>query len=194
MDVSERNPGDLQELDRRIAAETNAKQRDRYRAVRLALDGTHKPEIQRMLGRSKRFVEDWVYAYRDHGLDRLTPKKQPGRKPRLNETQQKDFKQKVLNGPTDEHGVCTLRGKEIQSILKDSFGVEYSLNGVYALLHRLDLSCLSPRPQHRKSDPQAMDVWREQAPFLSKASGKHTPRKPLKSGSKTKPASVNKAR
>jgi hypothetical protein len=40
------------------------------------------------------------------------------------------------------------------------------LSGVYELLHRLNLSCLRPRPLHRKNDPEAMAQWLESAPFL----------------------------
>ena len=67
--VSERTLGDRDELRRRIASEKNAKQRDRLRAVALALAGQEAPRIARMLGRSRRFVQEWVYVYRDAGLE-----------------------------------------------------------------------------------------------------------------------------
>lgn len=54
-------------------------------------------------------------------------------------------------------------------ILEKEFGVHYTLDGVYDLLHRLKLSCLVPRPRHRKNDPQVMRQWLEDAPLLSRA-------------------------
>ena len=38
----------------------------------------------------------------------------------------------------------------------------------YDLMHRLNLSCLSPRPRHRKNDPEAMAAWVEATPLLSR--------------------------
>ena len=39
MDINEINKGDIQKLKEKAQVETNAKQRDRYRAVALALEG-----------------------------------------------------------------------------------------------------------------------------------------------------------
>ena len=63
-------------------------------------------------------------------------------------------------------GVCTLRGTDARRILAGEFGVEMTLSGVYDLMHRLNLSCLRPRPLHRKNDPQAVADWLQHAPFL----------------------------
>jgi hypothetical protein len=71
--VSLRDPSDLSWLDQRIARETNAKQRDRYRVVRLALDGKQTLQIAQVVARSRKFVQEWVYRYRDHGRERLSP-------------------------------------------------------------------------------------------------------------------------
>jgi putative transposase len=75
----------------------------------------------------------------------------------------------VLAGPTAaDGGVCVLRGEDARRILEREFGVRYTLDGVYDLLHRLDLSCLAPRPRHRKNDPAAMRQWLDGAPLLSR--------------------------
>ena len=72
-----------------------------------------------------------------------------------------------LAGPTQaDDGVCTLRGADARRILAGEFGVQMTLSGVYDLMHRLNLSCLKPRPRHRKNDPQAAADWLEQAPLL----------------------------
>jgi transposase len=65
--------------------------------------------------------------------------------------------------------VCALRGRDAVRILKNEFGVEYTLDGVYDLLARLGLACLKPRPRHRKNDPAVMRQWLETAPLLSRA-------------------------
>lgn len=168
MTITPVNPDDLKALQHRVRIEPNAKARDRCRCVLLAIDGLTAPQIADRIDRSRSFVQRWCYAYRDHGLDGLEPKARSGRPHRLAKTQHQAFKQRILDGPTPEDGVCTLRGVDAQRILQNEFGVSYSLNGVYKLLHRLNLSVLVPRPEHRKADPQAMKQWVEDAPFLSK--------------------------
>lgn len=55
MDVRLHHPEDRQRLTNLARIEANAKQRDRYRAVLLALDGRQALQIVRMLGRSRRW-------------------------------------------------------------------------------------------------------------------------------------------
>ena len=176
-----------------IRQETNAKQRDRLRAIELAVAGHTAPEIARMLGRSRRFVQDWCYVYRDHGLEAIGPRRQTGAPTKLSVEQHESFKQRILHGPTDHDGVCTLRGRDIQRILEQEYGVSYSLSGVYERLHAMGLSVLVPRPRHRDNDPQAMQEWVERAPLLSRKSETRTPTNASKCGSRTKRGSGNKA-
>jgi hypothetical protein len=65
----------------------------------------------------------------------------------------------MLEGPREEDGVCTLRGKDALATLEQGFGVRYTLNGAYGLLHRLRLSCLAPRPRHEKQDRAAQEQF-----------------------------------
>ena len=78
MHISSRHPDDPQRLRDLIAAERSALQRDRLRCVLLALEGQQTPPIAAMLGRSRRFVQAWVYAYRDGGIESVRPRP-PGR-------------------------------------------------------------------------------------------------------------------
>ncbi len=193
MQVTAHHPKDLTELDRRIRRESRAKQRDRYRAVRLALAGELTTAIVARLERSKNFVQRWCYAYRDAGLDAIVEKPRSGRPTKLPRDQEQPLMQRLLNGPTDADGVCTFRGKNVVRILEREFGVHYTLDGAYDLLHRLGLSCLKPRPRHRHNDPHVMQQWLEDAPFLSKTRGERRRTSRSKCGSRTKRASVSKA-
>jgi transposase len=192
MQIRPHHPDDLEQLRQRSRQQRDAKQRDRYRAVGLALEDHGAPEIARILARSRRFVQLWVYAYRDRGLEAIGPKRQSGCPSRLPEAKQPSFKERLRAGPTEADGVCTLRAKDIRRILQKEFGAEYSLAGVYDLLHRLGFSCLAPRPRHRKNDPAQMQQWVKQAPLLSTPRPSSTPAGRSRSGSKTKPGSASK--
>jgi putative transposase len=195
MEVDERQPGDLATLNQRVSRERDAEQRDRLRAAALAIAGEPTRVIQDKLGRSRGFVQRWAYAYRAGGVEALRAGRPPGASSKLTPQQEQAFHARMLAGPTAaDGGRCTLRGTDAQRILADEFGQPYSLPGVYDLLHRLGLSCLKPRPRHRKNDPAAMAQWRADAPLLSSGSATSTPTNGSKSGARTKPASDNRAR
>jgi transposase len=194
MDVRERVSGDRADLGRRIGTEKNAKQRDRYRAAALAIDGRETEAIAEALSRSRRFVQRWAYAYRDDGIDAIAAKKQKGPRARLTPDEQERLARRLEAGPLPGDGVCTLRGRNIVEILRTEFEKPYSLNGVYDLLHRMGFSSLRPRPRHRKNDPTAMQAFKAGAPFLSTPCVNATKTSRSKSGSRTKPASGSRAR
>jgi transposase len=155
-----------------IRTESDAKQRDRFRAVLLAIEGESGVELEGdqialRVGRSPRFVDQWLARYRRGGLAALYPRKAQGRPKKLAADAEPAFKARLLGGPTPaDGGVCTLRGAEAMRILKGEFGVEMKLSGVYALMHRLNLACLKPRPRHRTNDPKAAADWLDRAPLL----------------------------
>jgi len=185
MYITQRTDGDLIRLKQLAKSERNAKQRDRLRAVRLALEGRSTAQIQELLERSRRFVQRWVYVYRDHGIEAIMPGKPPGVAPHLPHNRKDDLRARIDAGPTEDDNVCALRGRDIQEILEKEFGVKYSLSGVYELLHRLGYSCLSPRPKHRKADPEAQEAFKKSAPFLLTMCSNNIPTRPSKSGSRT---------
>ena len=168
MDIRVRDGGDVSKLETLIAQERSVKQCDRYRMARLALKGWDAPRIAEALSSNRRTVQEWVYRYRDGGIPALKARKQPGPTPRLPFARQAEFIARMTAGPREGDGVCTLRAKQAQQILRAEFGVAYQLQSVYDLMHRLGLSCLKPRPRHERSDPEVMRRFKdESAPLLS---------------------------
>jgi transposase len=166
MHLTERTAGDVELLRRRAGEERDALRRDRYRAVLMALDSEEAVDIARALGRARRSVQEWAYAYRDGGIDAIQPEPRPGRTPKLPRQREAEFINRLDAGPRPTDGVCTLRGRDVVTILEQEFGVKYTLGGAYDLLQRLGYSCLSPRPLHEKADPQQVEQFKEHAPFL----------------------------
>lgn len=194
MEVRPRREKDLEWLQTRVAKERDAKQRDRYRIVLLALRSFTALQITDKVGCSRRTVQQWVYRYRDGGLEGLRDRSRPGQPKKLAAASEEAFRKRLETGPTSDDEVCTLRGRDIQRILAEEFSAKYSLQGVYDLLHRLGFSYLKPRPQHRKNDPTAMAAWLADAPLLSRTSGKRTSNRLSRSGSRTRRGSDSKAR
>ena len=166
MQIIERTAGDINALITLAKREQDVEQRDRYLVVAHACRGVETSDIQMMLARSRGFVQRWVYASRDGGIGALRERPRPGRAPKLARELEARLKARIDAGPTAADGVCTLRGKDVQRILKHEFGVTYTLDGIYPLLHRLGYSCLAPRPRHEKQDLAAQQVFKDRAPFL----------------------------
>lgn len=166
MKVTEWSDGDIAELNRLIRTESHALRRDRYRAVLLALEGGEAVEIAQVIGRARRSVQDWVYSYRDGGIDALQPARRKGASPKLPRHLEDAVRARIDAGATSADGVCTLRGRDIIRILEQEFGVKHTLGSIYGVLNRLGYSCLRPRPRHEKNDPAAMEQFRQHAPFL----------------------------
>lgn len=168
------SPHDSAELRQRIGIERSALQRDRLRVALLAIEGIDgrelmREEIAKTLGRSRQFVDEWVKRYRLHGLSGLHRLKAKGNPPALTPDQQAALKARLLAGPTDaDGGKCTLRGEDAKRILELEMGVPLKLSAVYDWMHRIGLSCLRPRPQHRKNQPKVMQQWLADAPLLSR--------------------------
>jgi transposase len=158
---------------RRAGEQRRTDQRDRYNAVLLLGDGgtdgeeLDGDEIARRIGRSPRFVDKWRARYRSGGFDAIVPGKARGKPPKLSAGQAERLKARLDAGPTDEDGVCTLRGVDIVRIIDKEFGVVHTLGGIYDVLKRIGYSSLAPRPSHRKKDPQAVQSFVDSAPLLS---------------------------
>lgn len=158
---------------RRADEQRKTVQRDRYNVILLLGDGgpegqeLDRDQIANAVGRSRQFVDQWAGRYRRGGFDAIVPGKAPGKPPKLTPEQDRQLRARLDAGPTDEDGVCTLRGVDIVRIIKDELGVIHTLGGIYDVLARIGYSPLVPRPSHRKKDPQQVEAFVNSAPFLS---------------------------
>jgi len=102
MNVTPHNPDDTKILKQLATIQKNAKQRDRYRAVAMAIEGHTINHIMYVLSRSKNFVQRWTYFYRDGGIDAVVPTPQKGRPTILPAEKEQIFKQRILAGPAPQ--------------------------------------------------------------------------------------------
>ena len=131
----------------------------RIQTIALAMQGLTCPQLVEMTGYPRRTIQRWVERYNDESIDGLVDKPRTGRPSKLSVDKQGQFCECVDAGPTGT--TATLYGRDIQHILRKNFGVVYTLDGVYKLLHRLGYSCLRPRPRHEKSDPLVQERFKK---------------------------------
>lgn len=126
----------------------------RLLVVILARQGQTTPQIVEATGVSRRTVQEWVQRYNADSLAGLKDRRRGGNRRHLTADQEAQVCQHLDRLAEEPHDGVR-RGEDLRRWLEGQFGVLYSLTGVYDLLHRLDYSCLMPRPRHAKADPQA---------------------------------------
>jgi transposase len=151
----------IDELNALSAKQSDKRLFVRLRVVVLAREGKTAEAIASALGVSRSAVQRWVVRYNADGVDGLADRPRPGQPKLLADDAVDRFRERIEAGPRAEDGVCTLRGSDIQAILEREFGVIHSISGVYALLHRLGYSCLTPRPRHKKADQAAQEDFKK---------------------------------
>ena len=159
MHVEDRHGFD--ELRRLARGAQKARMRIRLQAIILAKQGRTTKQIAEALDAGGRSVQEWVQRYNENGVEGLEHRPGQGRPWKLSAQERERLCQRIEAGPGEEDSVCTLRGKDIQRILRKEFGKLCHLNGVYALLHRLGYSSLVPRPRHRHADPEAQEAFKK---------------------------------
>ena len=117
-------------------------------------------EVSRMLLVGHKTVSEWLVRFITEGIAGLTDKPGRGRKPKLSAEEELKFKKAVLSQIEEREG-GRLKGTEMVKILKELFGVDYTLSGVYDLPARLNIVWITIRSKHPKSDPEKQKDFKE---------------------------------
>jgi transposase len=154
----------LGELKQALKRTLSGRNQTRIRAVLAVAKGWYIPQVAEAFTLKERSVRNWVHQYNQQGLEGLRDHR-GGRQSRLSVPQRQQLKSRIEAGPLPQDEVCSLRGEDIRRILQEEFGLSYSLNGVYYILHRqLGMSYLKPRPRHHKADPAAQEAFKKTFP------------------------------
>lgn len=145
------------DLARLARSECDARVRQRILAIRLIVMGQTVPHAAPVVGLKERHVRNWVHRFAAEGLEGLRDRPRPGQPKRLPTQSEEAFKARIRRPPRG----MILRGADVRRLLKDEFAANYSLGGVYFLLHRLGFSSLSPRPLHPHTDKNAQDEFKK---------------------------------
>ena len=187
--------GAVQELDKAMAEPRRMVEHLAIRAVRAVAMGERIPAVAKILGLGTTTVRSWVHGYNAEGIGYFVDQR-GGQPCRLNDEQLASLRARIAAGPQDADGVCSLRGEDLQRILREEYRVRYSLDGVYYLLHhQLSQSYIQPRPRHRKADLEAQAFFKKKgwtSTWSSSRSTSTTRVRNSRSGSPTRAASASK--
>ncbi len=140
----------------------SAKQARRVLAIAMVLDGHDRRLAAQAGGMDRQTLRDWVHRYNADGVDGLVDRPRPGRRPRLDVSQQKQVAQWLNEGPDlARDGVVRWRCADLVKRIKVVFDVDLQEGAVGRLLKKLGYSSMSGRPLHPQSDLEAQDVFKK---------------------------------
>ena len=142
----------------------------RFRAWELKQKGWNQTRIAEALGITPGAVSQWFKAVRERGLVALHSRKGGGPKPRLSEEQLQRLPELLARGPEAYgfRGDVWTRAR-VGAVIKQEFGVTYSIEHVGRLLGKIGRS--RQKPVERASQRKEEDIarWHEETwPELEK--------------------------
>lgn len=159
--LNTRSHNTIKELKRRMRLKEYAEIKDRIFVIVLARKGETAAAIADRLGYHISWVMKWVSRYRKDGFNGLLDHTRPGQPKKLTEKQEAEFKLIVKAGPAKDSGLSRYRAKDLVVIIKNKFGIDFSISGVKILLHRLGFSSIKPRPKHPLNDKKKVKNGRK---------------------------------
>ncbi len=126
-------PAQRQELLRELRIEGKAKYSDRIKTILLLDDGETYAKISKFLFLDEGTIANYRRRYKEGGLEELVIDDYSGRKSMLSEEEALALQMFLVENLFDNT-------KEICSYVLKKYGVEYSVSGMTALLHKLNFS------------------------------------------------------
>jgi len=133
----------------------------RLRAWELAEKGWKQKDIAEALGVTEGAVSQWLKQGREAGVEALYHRKGGGPKPRLSDDQIERLPSLLSQG-AEAYG---FRGEvwtraRVARVIKQAFGVQFSLSHVGRLLQQIEWSRQKPVERASQRDEQAIERWR----------------------------------
>jgi putative transposase len=134
----------------------------KFLVVSLHMKGYTNRQIAEMMSLNKNTVGIYVNTYIALGTDGLIPKKSPGRPRFLTEEQERKLYETIREKTPDDvgfEGRMNWTAKLACNWVLDKFGVQYHINGMLELFHRLKLSYTRPTYTLAKADPELQEQF-----------------------------------
>lgn len=139
----------------------NWREARRFQAWDLSQKGWKQKDIAEALGVTEGAVSQWLKQAREDGVESLRHRKGGGPKPRL-QSEQIEHLPKLLSQGAESYG---FRGEvwtraRVRQVIKQEFGVQFSLSHVGRLLAQIGWSCQKPIKRASQRDEDAIEHWR----------------------------------
>jgi transposase len=156
--------GDFSASDLRLLAKRaeDAGQARRLLSLAAVLDGMSREAAAEIGAMDRQTLRDWVHRFNERGPGGLVNAKAPGPAPKLSVEQKQELRRIVECAPDPaKDGVVRWRCIDLRRIIKERFDVDLDEVSIGRALRQLGFAHVSPRPQHPKQDPQAIDDFKK---------------------------------
>jgi len=155
-------PGELRLLAKRAADTGQAR---RLLSLAAVLDGMSREGAAEIGAMDRQTLRDWVHRFNARGPAGLINGKAPGPRPKLSPEQKHELKRIVETTPDPaKDGVVRWRCVDLRHIIKERFDVDLDEVSIGRVLKELGFAHVSPRPQHPKQNPQAIEAFKKTFP------------------------------
>jgi transposase len=150
--------GELKQLAKRAEDVDQAR---RLLSLAAVLDGQNRKVAAEIGAMDRQTLRDWVHRFNEKGPEGLVNGKAPGPVPSCRQ-QKQELKRIVEAGPDPARdGVVRWRCADLRRVIKERFGVDLDEVSIGRVLKELGFAHVSPRPQHPKQDPQAIEAFKK---------------------------------
>ena len=155
----------LESYDFKALAKKEKDKRIYQRLMMLAYlkEGMSKAQVSRLTFTAPDRVYAWLKRFREQGIEGLRDKPRSGRPGLLDRSAYDALQQKIKDSQSLLSG-GRLRGEDIIQLVKDEWGVEYTLSGIYRLMKAIGMSWVSTRSKHPEQDEQAQQQFKKTLP------------------------------
>jgi putative transposase len=136
----------------------------KYLVIRLHMNGQTNKSIAETVDLAPHTVGIYINTYKSQGIDGLVPKKPPGRPRFLTKEQESQVYRTISENTPEEvgfEGVMNWTAKIACLWVFKEFGVQYKVNGMLDLFHRLNLSYTRPTYVLAKADPEKQEQFKK---------------------------------
>ena len=134
----------------------------KYLVIRLHMKGHAKKHIAELVDADRKTVSTYITKYVKWGAEGLLPKKPPRRQSFLTKEQEQQVYNTISEKAPDDvgfEGIKNWIAKIACLWVHQEFGVQYKVNGMLDLLHRLNLSYTRPTYALAKADPEKQEQF-----------------------------------
>ena len=129
--------------------------------IKLVKQGKRQQEIAEIIGCSQPTVHLWIQREKQGFSLETLPRS--GRPTPLTKKSLAKLKTKITaEVRAANKKYCSLNTKQLSELIRQDIGENYSIRHVERIMHRLDFSRITPRPQHIKNDPKQVATFRKE--------------------------------
>ena len=134
----------------------------RLEVVRYILQGHSPYEAAQVFNHSPRSIHNWLHRLASQGLSGLQATPQPGRPPRLSQSEREQLRQDLVHSPQElGYDQNLWDGILLSHHLAQKYSVTLGVRRCQSLFHEIGLSLQRPRQQAVEADPSKQAVFKK---------------------------------